>query len=89
MDLSLIPVWVLFVVTLVCAIPANTMNAFYIKRKIKNNTHLFLFNSGIGLFCAITLFIVAGFTFYEDFVVENYDGAKVNQKILDIDLPVK
>jgi len=34
-------------------------------------------------------FIVAGFTFYEDFVVENYDGAKVNQKILDIDLPVK
>ena len=62
MDLTLIPVWVLFVVTLVCAISANTMNAFYVKRKIKNNTHLFLYNSGMGLFCAITLFIVAGFT---------------------------
>ena len=61
MDFSLVPEWILFAVTLVCAISTNTMNAFYIKRKIKNNTHLFLYNSGIGLFCAIALFIIGGF----------------------------
>ena len=63
MDFSLIPIFVLFIITLACAVIGNTCNAYYIKFFIKNMSGFYILNAGLSLICALVLFCVGGFKF--------------------------
>ena len=57
MDFSKIPVVVLFVITLVCAVASSNYKAYYVKKTMKNESEQYSFNAGASLVCAIVLFL--------------------------------
>ena len=60
MDFSKIPVAVLFVITLVCAVASSNYKAYYVKKTMRNESELYSFNAGASLVCAIVLFLLSG-----------------------------
>jgi len=60
MDFSKIPIVVLFVITLVCAVASSNYKAYYIKNTIKSESEQYSFNAGASLVCAIALFLLSG-----------------------------
>ena len=60
MDFSKIPVLVLFVITLVCAVASSNYKAYYVKKTMKNESEQYSFNAGASLVCALVLFLLSG-----------------------------
>ncbi|MBO4262752.1 MAG: hypothetical protein J5903_03095, partial [Clostridia bacterium] len=61
MDFSLIPVPLLFIITLTAVGLSGTFNAYYLKRKNANVCDIYLVQVGSGLVCAATLYALSGF----------------------------
>ena len=57
MDLSIIPVPILFVITLVCAIANGNCKAWYVKRIMRNESEQYSFNAWNSIICVIFLLI--------------------------------
>ena len=60
MDFTKIPVFLLFIVTLICGIANSNYKAYYIKKTMKNESELYSFNAGAGLVCTVVLFFLSG-----------------------------
>lgn len=57
MDLSIIPVPILFVITLACAIANGNCKAWYVKKIMRNESEQYSFNSWNSIICVIFLLI--------------------------------
>lgn len=60
MDFSKIPILILFIITLVCAVANSNFKAYYIKKSLRNESEQYSLNAGISLVCALTLFLLNG-----------------------------
>ena len=60
MDFSKVPVVVLFVITLVCAVASSNYKAYYVKKTMKSESEQYSFNAGVSLICAMVLFLLSG-----------------------------
>lgn len=61
MDLSKLPIALLFLITLLCAVVCSNYKALFIRKHVRYNSGLYLLNGGISLFGAVVLLAVGGF----------------------------
>ena len=62
MDFSKIPVLVLFIISLVCAIANSNYRAYYIKNTMVRESEKYSLNAGLSFVCAISLVVLSGFS---------------------------
>jgi len=62
MDFSLIPVPLLFVISVIAAIGLNTLKVWYIKRENPLASEMYMINGGLSIVTLLLLFVFAGFS---------------------------
>ena len=61
MDFSLIPVELLFVLTVLANVAFSSFQAVYVKKRLQHNSDYYLLNVGSSLFCMLALMLLSGF----------------------------
>ena len=63
MNLSFVPIPLLFIISNVGCIIANTIKSYYIKKNCEKTSQYYSINGFIFLFCALSIFVFNGFKF--------------------------
>ena len=62
MDLTSVPVILLFIISIVCTVVYSNYQAYYVKNHVKKSSGIFLLNAGVNFFCILFLLVMSGFT---------------------------